>query len=96
MMISPPGSITVSTGQAINLQCSAHVIPVAMSDTPMLEWFRGSTLLSSSTTGSGNTYTSVLQISSASENDAGSYTCRLRGNQRTAVIVMVTGKLIYI
>ena len=95
--ITPSAPVTVTTGQAVNLQCSVainpHPLPVGES-TPVFEWFFGPTfnqlLTPTTNTNSGSTYTSTYSITSAMESDEGMYTCRLRGNQRTAVNTMVT------
>ena len=89
--ISPSGSITVTIGEPVTLQCSADITPQNTSS-PEFEWFFGPTNepLSSTTTHSGNTYTSTLQIPMVGESDEGMYTCRLRGNQRTAVSTVIT------
>ena len=87
---------TVTAGQTANLQCSVDITPhplPAGTSSPVFEWFFGSTFdrpLTSTTTNSGSTYTSTYCISSARVSDGGMYTCRLGGNQRTAVNTMVT------
>ena len=90
--ISQP--IMATIGESVSLQCSANITP-QNSPSPEFEWFFGSTnkshLLSTNTTrNSGNTYTSTLKIAMVGESDEGMYTCRLRGNQRTAVSTMIT------
>ena len=95
--ISPP--IMATIGESVSLQCSANITP-QNTPSPEFEWLLGpiSVLLSSTTTRSGNTYTSTLQIPMVVESDEGMYTCRLRGNQRTAVSTMITvnpGELLY-
>ena len=97
--ITPSVPLTVTAGQTVNLQCSVDVTPnplPAGTPTPVFEWFIGQTFdqpLTSTTTNSGSTYTSTYSITSAMESDGGMYTCRLRGNQRTAVSTMVTVQL---
>ena len=103
MTISPSGPITATVGEPVTLQCSADITPNPLplnTPFPTFEWFFGATndLLSSTTTSSGNAYTSTLQIAMVGESDEGMYTCRLRGNQRTAVSTMITvnpGELLY-
>ena len=97
--ISPSGPVYRTAGESVTLQCSADITP---QNAPSLEfeWFFGSTNnhLISATTRSGSTYTSTLQIPMVGESDEGMYTCRLRGNQRTAVSTMITvnpGELLY-
>ena len=94
--ISPAGPITATIGNLVTLQCSVDITPSPLPQNtlfPTFEWFFGPTndLLSFNTTCSrGNTYTSTLQILMVRESDGGMYTCRLRGNQRTAVNTMIT------
>ena len=94
--ISPSTPVTVTAGQTVNLQCSVDITPhplPAGTSTPEFEWFFGQTFdspLTSTTTNSGSTYSSTLQLTSVSESDGGMYTCRLRGNHRTAVSTTVT------
>ena len=94
--ISPSGSITATIGEPVTLQCSADITPNSLPESlpsPTFEWFFGPTndpLSSNTTHSSGNTYTSTLQIPMVRESDEGVYTCRLRGNQRTAVSIMIT------
>ena len=91
--ISPSGSITATIGALVTLQCSADITPNSSLPSPTFEWFFGATsdpLSSNTTHSSGNTYTSTLQIAMVGESDGGVYTCRLRGNQRTAVSIMIT------
>ena len=94
--ITPSAPLTVFAGEAVDLECSVDITPHPLPDNtsaPEFEWFFGQTFnqpLTSTTTNSGSTYTSTYIITSASESDEGMYTCRLRGNQRTAVSTMVT------
>ena len=92
--ISPSGP-TVTAGEPVTLECSVDITPNPLpQSTPSLEfeWFFGPTneLHSSTTTSSGNTYISTLQIAMVEESDEGMYTCQLRGNQRTAASTMIT------
>ena len=94
--ITPSASLTAFAGQTVTLQCSVVITPhplPANSATPEFEWFFGQTfnqpLTPTTNTNSGGTYTSTYSITSAMESDEGMYTCRLRGNQRTAVNTMV-------
>ena len=93
--ITPSAPLTVFAGEAVNLRCSVVITPHPLPDgtsTPAFEWFFGQTFgqpLTSTTTNSGSTYTSTHSITSMSESDEGMYTCRLRGNQRTAVSAIV-------
>ena len=95
--ISPSTPVTVTAGETVNLQCSVDVTPHSLPDgtsTPEFEWFFRSTLnspLTSITTYSSSTYSSTLQLTSVSESDGGMYTCRLRGNHRTAVSTTIIG-----
>ena len=89
--ISPSGPIYRAAGGSVSLQCSIDITPQNTSS-PEFEWFFGPTndLLSSNTKrSSGNTYTSTLQIPMVGESNEGMYTCRLRGNQRTAVSTVI-------
>ena len=96
MSISPSTPTTVTVGQSVYLQCSVDITPhplPAGTSTPEFEWLFGQTFnqpLTSITTNSGSTYTSTLQLTSVSESDGGMYTCRLRGNHRTAVNTTVS------
>ena len=89
--ISPFTPATVTAGQTVNLQCSVDITPhplPANTSTPEFEWFFGQTFnspLTSTTTNRSSTYSSTLQLTSVSESDGGKYTCRLRGNHKTAV-----------
>ena len=91
--------LTVTAGQAVHLQCSVVITPnplPAGTPTPVFEWFFGQTFnqpLTSTTINNGSTYASTYSITSAMESDEGMYTCRLRGNQRTAVHTIVTLQL---
>ena len=91
--ISPSTSVIVTAGEPINLQClvdiTPHPLPAGIS-TPEFEWFYGQSSFASITLHHGNRYSSTVQISSVSESDGGLYTCRLRGNHRTAVSTTVT------
>ena len=92
VVISPSGPITATARETVTLQCSVDITP-QNTPYPEIEWLFGPTsvLLSSTTTrNSGNTYTSTLQMAMVEESDEGMYTCRLRGNQRTAVSTMIT------
>ena len=89
--ISPfPRSIANET-DAVNLRFSVDITPQPLpagTCIPEFEWFFGQGFnqpLTSTTTNSGSTYTSTYSIASVSESNEGIYTCRLRGNQRTAV-----------
>ena len=95
MTISP--HITAATvGETVTLECSADITPNPLpqnTPSPTFEWLIGPTseLRTLGTTrGSGNTYTSTLEIAMVGESDEGMYTCRLRGNQRTAMSTMIT------
>ena len=93
--ISPLHSFIANDGDAINLQCSVDVTPYPLpvnTPTPEFEWFFGQTYnqsLASTTTNSSSNYTSTYSITSVSESDEGMYTCRLRGNHRTAVSTFI-------
>ena len=93
--ITPSAPLTVTVGRTVNLQCSVDITPhplPAGTLTPVFEWFFGRTFaqpLTSTTTNSGSTYTSTYNITAVRESDAGMYTCRLRGNQRTAVNTVI-------
>ena len=94
--ISAP--VTVIVGGSINMQCSVVITPHPLPDgtsTPEFEWFFGQTFdqsltYTTATCRTSSTYTSTLQLTSVSESDGGMYTCRLRGNHRTAVNTTVT------
>ena len=91
--ISPSTPITVTAGQTINLQCSVDITPYPLpagTSTPEFEWLFGQTSFICTTTSSGSTYSSTIQLTSVSESDGGMYTCRLRGNHRTAVSTTFT------
>ena len=94
LSISHP--ITVTAGETVYLQCSVDITPhplPAGTSTPEFEWFFGQTFnspLTSTTINSGSTYSSTLHLTSVSESDGGLYTCRLRGNHRTAVSTILT------
>ena len=94
--ISPSTPVTVTAGQTVNLQCSVDITPhplPAGTSTPIFEWFFAQTFsspLTSTTTNSTSDYSSTLQLTSVSESDEGMYTCRLRGNYRTAVSTTIT------
>ena len=94
--ISPSTPVTVTAGETVNLQCSVDITPHSLpagTSTPVFEWFFGQTFdspLTSTTINSGSTYSSTLQLTSVSVSDGGMYTCRLRGNHRTAVSTTVT------
>ena len=97
VVISPSGptATTVTAGESLTLECSADITPNPLpqnTSSPTFEWFFGpnNEPRSSTTTGSGNTYTSTLQILMVGESDEGMYTCRLKGNHRTAVNTMIT------
>ena len=93
--ISPSPLITLKEGDAIHLQCSVDIAPhplPANTSTPELEWFFGQTFnghLNANTTSNGSNYTSTYSIATVRESDEGTYTCRLRGNQRTAVSTFI-------
>ena len=93
---SPSVPLTVTAGEAVNLRCSVVITPhplPANAASPVLEWFLGQTFnqpLTTTTTNRDSVYTSTYSVTSASESDGGMYICRLRGNQRTAVITTVT------
>ena len=105
VVISPSGATatTVTAGEPVTLECSADITPNPLpqnTPSPTFEWFIGLTNepCLSTTTKSGSMYTSTLQIAMVGESDEGMYTCRLRGNQRTAVSTTVTvnpGELLY-
>ena len=90
---SPSAPITVSVEDNVDLVCSVDITPhplPAGTSTPEFEWSFGqlenfNQSLNSTTTNSGSTYSSTLRLTSVSESDEGMYTCRLRGNHRTAV-----------
>ena len=94
--ISPTTLITVTPGETVNLQCTVDITPhplPAGTSTPKFEWFFAQIFnspLTSTTTNSSSTYSSILQLTSVRESDGGMYTCRLRGNHRTAVSTTVT------
>ena len=91
--ISPSTPVTVTAGETINFQCLVDIFPhplPAGTPTPEFEWFHGRTPLASTTLHNGITYSSTLHLTSVSESDGGLYTCRLRGNHRTAVSSTVT------
>ena len=95
--ITPSNPLTVYARQTVTLQCSVDITPHPLPDatsTPEFEWFFGPTfnqpLTPTTNTNSGGTYTSTYNITSAIVSDGGMYTCRLRGNQRTAVSTVVT------
>ena len=91
--ISPSTPLTVTAGQTVNLQCSVVITPhplPAGTSTPEFEWLFGQTSFICTTTSSGSTYFSTLQFNTVSVSDGGLYTCRLRGNHRTAVSTTVT------
>ena len=96
MSISPSTPVIVTAGETVNLQCSVDITPhplPAGTSTPEFEWLFCQTFnqpLTSTITNSGITYSSTLQLTSVSESDGGMYTCRLRGNHRTAVSTTVT------
>ena len=99
--ISPAAPLYVTSGQTVNLQCSGGINPQPLpagTSTPEFEWFFGQTfnqpLTPSTTTNSGSTYTSTYSITSVSESDGGMYTCRLRGNHRTAISTTITGRFL--
>ena len=92
--ISPSAPLTITAGGGgVDLQCSVDITPHPLPDgtsTPEFEWFLDNQPLTSTTTNSGSTYTSTYSFTTVSESDGGMYTCRLRGNQRTAVSTLVT------
>ena len=94
--VSISGPVTVTAGETVNLQCTVDITPYPLpagTSTPEFEWFFDQNFnspLTSTTTNSGSTYSSTLQLTSVSESDGGMYTCRLRGNHRTAVSTTVT------
>ena len=94
--VSISAPITVTAGETVNLQCSVDITPHPLPEntsTPEFEWFFGRRFhspLGSDTANSGSTYTSALQLTSVRESDERMYTCRLRGNHRTAVSTMLT------
>ena len=91
--ISPSTPVTVTAGQTFNLQCSVVITPhplPANTSIPEIEWLFGQTSFIRTTTSNGSTYSSTIQFNSVSESDGGLYTCRLRGNHRTAVNTTVT------
>ena len=94
--ISPSTPTTVTAGETVDLQCSVDITPHPLPEntsTPEFEWFFCQTFsqpVTSTTTNNGSTYTSTVQFTSVSESDGGTYTCRLRGNHRTAVTTSVT------
>lgn len=94
MAISPSAPITATAGETVTLRCSADITPQLQGvSSPEFEWLFGTTnvpLSSSINTHSGNTYISTLHIPMVRVSDEGRYTCRLRGNQRTAVSTTIT------
>ena len=101
---SGPSATIVTAGETATLECSADITPNPLPQNrsfPFFEWFFGPTnepRSSTTTRSSDNTYTSTLQIAMVGESDEGMYTCRVRGNQRTAVSTMITvnpGELLY-
>ena len=89
--ISLSTPITVTAGETVKLQCSVDITPhplPAGTSTPEFEWFFGQAFdspLTSTTTNSSSNYSSTVEIGPVRESDRGIYTCRLRGNHRTAV-----------
>ena len=91
--ITPSAPSTAPAGQTVDLQCSVVITPhplPADTSTPVFEWFLDNQPLSSTTTNNDSTYTSIYSFTPVRESDGGIYTCRLRGNQRTAISVNVT------
>ena len=91
--ISPSTPVTVTAGQTFNLQCSVVITPHPLPENtsaPEIEWLFGQASSICATTSNGSIYSSTLQLTSVSESDEGMYTCRLRGNHRTAVNTTVT------
>ena len=93
---STPVTVTSTAGETVNLQCTVDITPHPLPAGTALEfeWYFSQTFnspLTSTTTNSGSTYSSTLQLTSVSESDGGMYTCRLRGNHRTAVSTTIIG-----
>ena len=98
---SPSGTNTGRTVGEINytLRCSADIrsrLPPNVPP-PTFEWFHNlnngtlpTGVTVSNTSSYGNFYSSILQFSSLSQKHAGTYTCRLGGNQRLAATISIT------
>ena len=86
--------------QNVTIDCSADITPNPLPkdvSPPSFEWFYGpnntslpSSVTVSNVTNSGNTYTSTLQFSPLQLYHAGTYICRLGGNERLAASTMIT------
>ena len=91
MSISPSTPLTVNVGDDVALVCSVDITPHPLpknTSIPELEWLFSQNFnrsLNSTTINRTSNYSSILQLTSVNVSDGGMYTCRLRGNHRTAV-----------
>ena len=93
----PGGHSSGPSGQTFTVACSAEILTQSDSPYPNFEWFFGSANVSlpsnvaaSAVTVTGITYTSTLQFSPLLQSHAGTYTCRLGGNERLVAKTTVT------